>query len=95
MIRLSNHNKVSVKFDPSLLAKNIVTGIELKKKKKKHNVAKKKILMVGTVGLPLLFSMYLYKNVERKLPFRITIPDESRKKMGKKQKKKKKKNKCL
>lgn len=64
-------------------------GLHLKKKKK-HNTAKKKIIMVGTVGLPVFFSRYIYlKNVKPALPFGITIPDESRKKMAKKKKKNK------
>jgi uncharacterized membrane protein len=73
------------------LSKNVVTGIKVSKKKKKHNTAKKKILLVATVGLPILFSMYIYnhKNVFS-LPFKIVISEEVRKKMGKKKKKNKK-----
>jgi hypothetical protein len=64
----------------------------VKKKKKKNNVAKKKAIMIGTIGLPVLFSLYLYQYTrDHKLPFNIFIPDESRKKMGKKKKVKKKK----
>mgnify|MGYP000934399047 FL=1 len=48
--------------------------------------------MIGTIGLPVLFSLYLYQYTrDHKLPFNIFIPDESRKKMGKKKKVKKKK----
>ena len=85
--RLISKKKNTVKFDPHLLAKNIITGITVKKKKKKHNVAKKKAIMIGTIGLPVLFSLYLYQYTrDHKLPFNIFIPDESRKKMGKKKK---------
>jgi hypothetical protein len=92
MAEMSNKTKKTVKFDPSLLAKNIITGVQTIKKKKKHNVAKKKILMVGTIGLPVLFSLYLYNyNENYILPYKLVIPDESRKKMGKKNKKKKNK----
>jgi hypothetical protein len=89
---MKNQHKVS--FDPQLLAKNIVTGLAKKKKKKKHNTAKKKILMVVTIGLPILFSLYFYNYQDNyKLPFTLMIPDESRRKMGKKKKIKKNKKK--
>jgi hypothetical protein len=75
-----------------MLSKNIVTGLPAVKKKKKHNTAKKKLIAVATLGLPILFSLFLYnyKNVY-KFPFKLVIGDDSRKKMGKKQKKNKKK----
>lgn len=92
MVQLAKKNRNIVKFDPQLLSKNIVTGVKIKKKKKKHNVAKKKILLVGTIGLPILFSMYLYNYKDKyHLPFILSISDESRKKMGKKGKRVKKK----
>jgi hypothetical protein len=86
---LASNNKGTVKIDPALLAKNIITGWK-KKKKKKHNTRKIKIILLGTVGLPFLFTRYLY-DVSKlpKLPFKITIPDDSRKKLGTKRKKKK------
>ena len=61
-------------------------------KKKKHNTAKKKVVAVATIGLPILFSLYLYnyKGVY-KFPFKLVMGDDTRKKMGKKQKKNKKK----
>ena len=45
--------------------------------------------MEETIGLPILFSLYLYnyKNKYR-LPFELSIPDESRRKMARKGKKK-------
>ena len=75
-----------------LLSKNIFTGIRSIKKKKKHNTVKKKPLLVGTIGLPVFFTRYLYnfRNLYS-LFFSIQIVEESRKKMGKKIKKKKKK----
>jgi hypothetical protein len=89
IVQLALKNRKIVKFDPQLLSKNIVTGIKKLKKKKKHNVAKKKILLVATVGLPILFSMYIYNHKSVfSLPFKIMISEESRKKMGKKKKKK-------
>lgn len=89
LFRLLAKNKNKAKFDPHLLSKNIVTGLIKVKKKKKHNTAKKKIIMVVTIGLPILFSLYLYnyKNKYR-LPFELSIPDESRRKMARKGKKK-------
>ena len=88
IFKLAIKSKGKVKFDPQLLSKNITTGIKRVNKKKKHNAAKKKVLMVATVGLPVLFSLYLYnQNVDRNLPFRLVIPNESRRKMGKKKKK--------
>ncbi len=89
---LALKNKGSVKFDPQLVSKNVVTGIPAVKKKKKHNTAKKKVLAVATIGLPVLFSLYLYnyKGIYE-FPFKLLIGDDTRKKMGKKQKKNKKK----
>lgn len=89
LLQLLKKGKGKVKFDPNLLAKNIVTGLFPKKKKKKHNVAKKKVILVVTVGLPVLFSLYLYNYKNNyKLPFELTIPDTTRRKMAKKKKKK-------
>lgn len=89
---LAIKNKNIVKFDPQLLSKNVVTGVPSVKKKKKHNTAKKKPIAAATIGLPILFSLFLYnyKNVY-KFPFKLVIGDDARKKMGKKQKKNKKK----
>lgn len=89
IVYLSQKERKVVKFDPQLLSKNIITGVKKVKKKKKHNTAKKKILMVATIGLPVLFTMYLY-NYKNKysLPFKLNISEESRKKMGKKKKNK-------
>ena len=87
--KLALKSKKGTKFDPQLIAKNIVTGVPKIRKKKKHNVAKKKILLVVTIGLPVLFSRYLYTlKPDRELPFILMIPDESRRKMGKKKRKK-------
>ena len=92
ILTLALKGKGRVKFDPQLTSKNIVTGVKTKKKKKKHNTAKKKILSVATIGLPILFSFYLYNNViDKQVPYKLTIPDDSRRKMGKKTKKNKKK----
>ena len=85
---LVSKGKGTVKFDPVLLSKNIITGLSNKKKKKKHNTAKRKIVLVATIGVPLLFTYYLYKyNKKYTLPFTLSINDETRKKMGKKKKK--------
>ena len=86
---LALKNKHKVKFDPQLLSKNIVTGIKQERKKKKHNAQKKKALLVATIGLPFFFSYYLFSGIRDKIiPFKLIIPDESRRKMGKKKKKK-------
>jgi hypothetical protein len=88
IVHLAQKNRKIVKFDPQLLSKNIITGVRKIKKKKKHNASKKKIILVATIGLPVLFSMYIY-NYKNKydLPFKLTISEDSRKKMGKKKKK--------
>jgi hypothetical protein len=90
LLYLSSRNKGVVKIDPSLLAKNIITGWIKKKKKKKHNTKKVKLILLGTIGLPFLFSRYLY-NISNlpEIHFKIAISDEIRKKLGKKKKKKK------
>ncbi len=89
IVNLANKNRKLVKFDPSLLSKNIITGVKKEKKKKKHNATKKKIILVATIGLPVLFSMYLYNYKDKyRLPFKLVISEESRKKMGKKKKNK-------
>lgn len=94
IFRLFLKNKNKVKFDPQLLSKNIITGVTKVKKKKKHNTAKKKIIMAATIGLPIFFSLYLYNYKNKyKLSFELTIGDEVRRKMGKKKKSNKKKKK--
>lgn len=88
---LAHKGRGKVKFDPQLLSKNIVTGIKQVRKKKKHNAAKKKILLIATIGLPLLFTKFLYRTkIDKVLPFILSITDDSRRKMGKKKKKNKK-----
>lgn len=90
VLTLALKNAYKVKFDPQLLAKNIITGIKQERKKKKHNAQKKKMLLVATIGLPFFFSYYLFSGIRDKIvPFKLVIPDESRRKMGKKKKKKK------
>ena len=92
MCNLALKNKNIVKFDPQLVSKNVVTGVPSVKKKKKHNTAKKKTIAVATIGLPILFSLFLYNyKGTYKFPFKVVIGDEVRKKMGKKNKKNKKK----
>ena len=87
VLKLALKNKFIVKFDPNLLAKNIVTGVESIKKKKKHNAAKKKPIMLATIGVPVLFSLYLYGlKSYRELHYKLVLTDDSRKKMGKKKK---------
>jgi len=94
VLKLALKNKFIVKFDPNLLAKNVVTGLQTVRKKKKHNVAKKKEIMVATIGIPVLFSMYIYGLWNyREIYYKLTITDDSRKKMAKKNKKKKNKKK--
>lgn len=89
VVNVALKNRKSIKLDPHLLSKNIITGVKKIKKKKKHNVAKKKIILVATIGLPVLFSMYLYNYKDKyQLPFKIVISDDTRKKMGKKKKNK-------
>lgn len=94
MFYLGEKSRKPVKLDPLILSKGIVTGIKTIKKKKKHNTAKKKTLLVGTIGLPVFFTRYLYKlKGLPKLLINFTLTDDSRKKMAKKSKKTKKKKK--
>jgi hypothetical protein len=88
-VQVALRNRKSIKLDPVMLSKNMITGVKKVKKKKKHNTAKRKVVLVATIGLPVLFSMYLYNykgNYE--LPFKLLISEENRKKMGKKKRKK-------
>jgi hypothetical protein len=90
ILKLALKNKFVVKFDPNLLSKNGTTGVGGIRKKKKHNAAKKKPIMLGTIGVPLLFSFYLYGLRDYKeLHYKLTLTDDSRKKMNRKFKKKK------
>ena len=88
ILMLAEREKKSVKFDPVLLSKNIITGVKNIKKKKKHNTAKKKILLVANIGLPIFFNRFLYNFKNNcKFAFNLQIAEETRKKMGKKKKK--------
>jgi hypothetical protein len=90
LLYLSARNKGIVKIDPALLAKNIITGWKKKKKKKKKNAKKIKLILSGTVGLPFLFTRYLYNKPNLpEIHFKIELSEETRKKLGKKKKKKK------
>jgi hypothetical protein len=74
------------KFDPVMLAKGLVTGFKRVGAASKVGKSKKTI-KIGTIGVPLLFSKYLYDTKKKqKLPYILQIPDEARKKMGKKKK---------
>ena len=73
-----------------MLSKGMITGVD-KKKKKKKNMKKKKEILVGTIGLPVFFSRFIYNTKKTNiLPFKFLMADDVRKKMGKKKKKKKK-----
>lgn len=85
---LVNPNKQTIPFDPVNLAKGQTNGYVRVGNASKIGKAKK-ITKQCTVGVPLFFSKYIYAELLPAIfPYRLTIADELRKKMGKKRKKK-------
>lgn len=88
---LVNPKKQMIPFDPVSLAKGQTNGYVRVGSASKVGKAKK-ITKQCTVGLPLFFSRYIYADLLPAIfPFRLSIGDDLRKKMGKKAKKNKKK----
>lgn len=91
MIKLINPQTNRIPFDPVNLARGQVNGFTRVGKAAKIGKSKK-ITKLCTLGVPLFFSKYIYMDLlPKEFPFRLFIPDVTRKKMGKKGKKIKKK----
>ncbi len=93
LLSLVNPNKQTIPFDPAHLAKGQTNGYI-----RVGNAAKigksKKITKQGTIGVPIFFTRYIYADVlPISFPFKLSIGDEIRRKMGKKKKKNVTKNK--
>jgi len=91
---LVNPKKQTVAFDPVNLARGQTNGYVRVGNASKIGKAKK-ITKQCTIGLPLFFTRYLYAEIlPVAFPFRLSVADDLRKKMGKKKKNGKKKKKC-
>lgn len=89
LLSLVNPNKQTIPFDPVHLAKGQTNGYN-----RVGNAAKigksKKITKQGTIGVPIFFTRYIYADVlPISFPFKLSITDDNRRKMGRKKKKKK------
>ena len=85
---LVNPNKQTIPFDPVNLAKGQTNGYVRVGNASKIGKAKK-ITKQCTVGVPVFFSKYIYAEILPAIfPYRLSIADDLRKKMGKKSKKK-------
>ena len=83
---LVNPKKQNIPFDPVNLAKGQTNGYLRVGNASKIGKAKK-ITKQCTVGVPLFFSKYIYAEILPAIfPYRLTIADDLRKKMGKKKK---------
>ncbi len=90
---LVNPKKQAIPFDPVSLAKGQTNGYVRVGNASKIGKAKK-ITKQCTIGLPLFFTRYIYAEIlPVHFPFRLSIADDLRKKMGKKRKRNLK-NKC-
>lgn len=83
---LVNTNKLTIPFDPVHLAKGQTNGYVRVGNASKIGKAKK-ITKQCTIGVPVFFSRYIYaERLPASFPYRLTIADDLRKKMGKKKK---------
>jgi hypothetical protein len=90
LFSLVNQKKQIIPFDPVNLAKGQTNGYIRTGKAAKIGKAKK-ITKQGTIGAPLFFSKLIYAEyLPESFPYRLTIGDELRRKMGKKRKHNKK-----
>ena len=90
LLELVNPTKQTIPFDPVNLARGQTNGYIRVGAASKIGKAKK-ITKQGTVGLPLFFTKYIYAELlPESFPYKLSIADELRKKMGKKNKKKQK-----
>ncbi len=84
---LVNPNKQTIPFDPVNLAKGQTNGFVRVGNASKIGKAKK-ITKQCTIGVPVFFSKYIYAEfLPAIFPYRLSIADDLRKKMGKKKKK--------
>ena len=88
---LVNPKKQTIPFDPVNLSKGQTNGYL-----RVGNAAKigksKKITKQCTIGVPLFFTRYIYSEIlPAEFPYKLTIADDLRKRMGKKKKNVKKK----
>ena len=91
MYELVNPSKQSIPFDPVNLARGQTNGYIRVGAAAKIGKSKK-ITKQGTVGLPIFFTKYIYADIlPESFPYRLSIADDLRKKMGKKSKKNQKK----
>lgn len=86
LLGLVNPNKQTIPFDPVHLAKGQTNGYI-----RSGNAAKigksKKITKQGTIGVPIFFTRYIYADVlPISFPFKLSIADDARRKMGRKKK---------
>ncbi len=89
LLSLVNPNKQTIPFDPVHLAKGQTNGYIRVGNASKIGKSKK-ITKQGTIGVPIFFTRYIYADVlPISFPFKLSIADDTRKKMGKKKKKKK------
>jgi hypothetical protein len=90
LFSLVNQKKLNIPFDPVSLAKGQTNGYIRIGKAAKVGKAKK-ITKQGTIGAPLFFTKLIYAEyLPESFPYRLTIGDDLRRKMGKKKKKNKK-----
>lgn len=85
---LVNPKKQSIPLDPVSLAKGQTNGYVRVGNASKIGKAKK-ITKQCTIGVPLFFTRYIYAEMlPAEFPYKLTIADDLRKKMGKKRKRK-------
>ena len=90
LLGLVNPNKQSIPFDPVHLAKGQTNGYIRVGNASKIGKSKK-ITKQGTIGAPIFFTRFIYADMlPIYFPYKLSIADELRKKMGKKKKKNKK-----
>lgn len=86
---LVNPKKQSIPLDPVSLAKGQTNGYIRVGNASKIGKAKK-ITKQCTIGVPMFFTRYIYAEMlPAEFPYKLTIADDLRKKMGKKKKRKK------
>lgn len=85
---LVNPKKQSIPLDPVSLAKGQTNGYVRVGNASKIGKAKK-ITKQCTIGVPLFFTRYIYAEMlPAEFPYKLTIADDLRKRMGKKKKRK-------
>lgn len=94
LLELVNPGKQSIPFDPVNLARGQTNGYVRVGAASKLGKSKR-ITKQGTIGLPIFFTKYIYADLlPEAFPYKLSIADDLRKKMGKKNKRKQKSNYC-